>query len=80
MPSTELLKTLRNALLAEQEKRMKQRGLTPGLAAREQLYSKLDQMKANRERLGNPYPEPTAADLTDLIAYLITRAEAAVKG
>ena len=66
MPSTELLKTLRNALLAEQEKRMKQRGLTPGLAAREQLYSKLDQMRENRERLNNPYRELTATERADL--------------
>ena len=48
MPSIELLRGLRAALLAELEKRQRQRGLQPGLGAREQLYFKLDKMKANR--------------------------------
>jgi hypothetical protein len=67
MPSIELLKTLRNALLAEQEKRMKQRGLEPGLDARMQLYTKLDRMAANREALGNPYPEVSGKERADLV-------------
>ena len=75
MPSVELLRGLRAALLAEQEKRQKQRGLEPGLGAREQLYFKLDKMRANREQLGNPYPELTAAQKADLEGYLIETAQ-----
>ena len=75
MPSLESLRALRAALLTEQEKRQRQRGLEPGLGAREQLYFKLDKMRANREQLGNPYPELTAAQKADLEGYLIETAQ-----
>jgi hypothetical protein len=75
MPSVELLRGLRAALLTEREKRMRQRGLEPGLAAREQLYFKLDKMKANREQLGNPYPEVSVKERADLESYLIETAQ-----
>jgi hypothetical protein len=75
VPSLESLRALRAALLTEQEKRQRQRGLEPGLGAREQLYFKLDKMKANREQLGNPYPEVTAAQKADLESYLIEAAQ-----
>jgi hypothetical protein len=37
-------------------------------------------MKDRRKQLGSPYAPPTQAEKDDLIAYLTTRAEAAVKG
>jgi hypothetical protein len=79
MPRIELLKTLRNALIGEQEKRMRQRGLEPGLDGRMQLYVRLDRMRENRERLNNPYPEVTAAEKDDLVRYLAERAAATAK-
>jgi hypothetical protein len=79
MPSIEMMRQLQRALLVEQEKRMKQRGLQPGLGAREQLYSRLDQMRARREALGRPYAPPTAAEKDDLVSYLSERADAAAK-
>ena len=75
MPSVELLRGLRAALLAEQEKRQKQRGLEPGLGAREQLYFKLDKMAENRRKLSGEEPQPlTKAEMVDLEQYLIDRA------
>jgi hypothetical protein len=78
-PSTELLKTLRRVLLDEQARRAKQRGLEPGLDGRTQLYVKLDQMRENRERLGNPYSEVSPKERADLIAYLTARAAETAK-
>jgi hypothetical protein len=61
--------------LAEQEKRQKQRGLEPGLGAREQLYSKLDKMAENRRKLSGEELRPlTKAELVDLEEYLADRA------
>jgi hypothetical protein len=77
MPSRELLIALRDALLREQEKRMRQRGLDPGIGMREQLYRRLDGMKERREALGRPYAPPTQAERDDLIAYLTETAERA---
>jgi hypothetical protein len=71
MPSVELLRQLQRVLIGEQEKRMKQRGLTPGLDGRAQLYTKLDDMRARREALGRPYAPPTAAERADLETYLL---------
>ena len=82
MPSIELLRTLRNALIVEQEKRQRQRGLLPGVDGRTQLYLKLDQMRENREQLGNPYPEVSPkerADLEDYLTALAQRYAAAAK-
>jgi hypothetical protein len=80
MPSAELLKALRKQILAEMEKRARQRGLDLGKDYRTILYERLDAMKERREQLGSPYAPPTQAEKDDLIAYLTTRAEAAVKG
>ena len=75
MPSVESLRGLRAALLAEQEKRQKQRGLEPGLGAREQLYFKLDKMAENRRKLSGEELRPlTKAELVDLEQYLADRA------
>jgi hypothetical protein len=82
MPSIELLRQLQRALIGEQEKRMKQRGLEPGLDARTQLYVRLDRMRENREQLGNPYPEVSPkerADLEDYLTALAQRYAAAAK-
>jgi len=82
MPSIELLRQLQRALLGEQEKRQKQRGLMPGLDARTQLYVRLDRMRENREQLGNPYPEVSPkerADLEDYLTALAQRYAAAAK-
>jgi hypothetical protein len=79
MPSIELLRTLRNALIVEQEKRQRQRGLQPGLDGRAQLYTRLDAMRARREALGRPYAPSTQAERDDLISYLSERAEATAK-
>jgi hypothetical protein len=79
MANVELLKGLRLKILAEMEKRAKQRGLDPGKDMRSILYERLDSMKARRAELGNPYPEVTAAEKTDLIAYLSERAQATAK-
>ena len=75
MPSIELLRQLQRALIGEQEKRMRQRGLTPGLDGRAQLYVKLDQMRENRDRLGSPYPEMSPKERADLETYLRETAE-----
>jgi hypothetical protein len=75
MPSIELLRTLRNALIVEQEKRQRQRGLLPGVDGRTQLYLKLDQMRENRDRLGSPYPEMSPKERADLETYLRETAE-----
>ena len=82
MPSIELLRQLQRALIGEQEKRMKQHGLEPGLDARTQLYVRLDRMRENREQLGNPYPEVSPkerADLEDYLTALAQRYAAAAK-
>jgi hypothetical protein len=71
MPSTEFLLALRRALLTEQETRWRQKGYNPTISARVQLYERLDKMKANRERLGSPYPEMTQAQKADLESYLV---------
>jgi hypothetical protein len=70
MPSPELLIALRDVLLREQEKRMRQRGLAPGIGMREQLYRRLDAMKERREQLGSPYPEMSPKERADLETYL----------
>ena len=75
MPSLESLRALRAALLTEQEKRQRQRGLEPGLGAREQLYFKLDKMAENRRKLSGQELRPlTKAEMVDLVAYLADRA------
>jgi hypothetical protein len=70
MPSTEKLLALRSALLAEQAKRMRQRGLQPGLDPRQQLYVKLDEMAARRRASGDKVSRPSAAALADLHVFL----------
>jgi hypothetical protein len=70
-----MMRQLQRALLGEQEKRMRQRGLTPGLDGRAQLYAKLDEMRARREALGRPYAPPTAAETDDLVDYLTETAQ-----
>jgi hypothetical protein len=75
MPSAELLKALRRAVLNEMEKRAKLRGLDLGKDYRTILYEKLDGMRERREQLGNPYREPTAAERADLQAYLTETAQ-----
>ena len=75
MPSAELLKALRRAVLTEMETRAKLRGLDLGKDMRSILYSKLDAMKARREECGNPYPAPTAAERADLETYLSETAQ-----
>ena len=75
MPRPDLLIALRDVLLREQETRMRQRGLEPGIGMREQLYRKLDAMKERREALGRPYAEATQAELADLQHYLNETAE-----
>jgi hypothetical protein len=79
MPSAELLKALRRAVLNEMEKRARQRGLDLGKDYRTILYERLDSMKARREELNNPYPKSTKAELDDLVAYLAERAAATAK-
>jgi hypothetical protein len=79
MPSVEMLRQLQRALIVEQEKRMRQKGLDPGIGMREQLYRRLDGMKQRREALGRPYAPPTAAETDDLVAYLTERAAATTK-
>jgi hypothetical protein len=79
MPSAELLKALRRAVLTEMETRAKLRGLDLGKDMRSILYSKLDAMKERREQLGNPYLKPTRAQLADLQAYLTARAAETAK-
>jgi hypothetical protein len=75
VPSLESLRALRAALLTEQEKRQRQRGLEPGLGAREQLYFKLDKMAENRRKLSGEEPQPlTKAERVDLEEYLADRA------
>jgi hypothetical protein len=75
VPSLESLRALRAALLTEQEKRQRQRGLEPGLGAREQLYFKLDKMAENRRKLSGQELRPlTKAEMVDLVAYLADRA------
>jgi hypothetical protein len=80
MANAELLKALRLKILGEMERRARQRGLDLGKDYRTILYERLDAMKNRRKQLGSPYAEPTQAEKDDLIAYLTTRAEAAVKG
>jgi hypothetical protein len=77
MPSIELIKALRQQILAEMEKRARQRGLDLGKDMRTILYERLDAMKARREALGSPYPAATKAGIDDLTAYLTERAQAA---
>jgi hypothetical protein len=79
MANAELLKGLRLKILAEMEKRARQRGLDLGKDMRSILYSKLDAMKERRQQLGNPYGTPTRAERSDLIAYLTERAKAGTK-
>jgi hypothetical protein len=75
MANVELLKGLRLKILAEMEKRARQRGLDLGKDMRSILYSKLDAMKSRREELGNPYPKATKAERADLQAYLTETAQ-----
>jgi hypothetical protein len=75
MASIELLKALRHKILAEMEKRAKQRGLDLGKDYRTILYERLDSMRARREALGTPYAPPTAAERADLESYLIETAQ-----
>jgi hypothetical protein len=78
MPNTELLRALRRALLAEQEKRAKQRGWPLG-DPRMALYEKLDRMAENRKRLNGELPQLTAAQRADLGAFLSALAARSTK-
>jgi hypothetical protein len=69
MPNIELLRALRRALLAEQEKRAKQRGWPLG-DPRTVLYEKLDRMAENRRRLDGELPQLSPAQRADLSAFL----------
>jgi hypothetical protein len=75
MADIELLKALRHKILAEMEKRAKQRGLDLGNDYRTLLYERLDGMRARREALGTPYAPPTAAEKADLVNYLTATAQ-----
>jgi hypothetical protein len=70
VPSVELLLALRRALLAEQERRARQRGWPLGADVRTVLYQKLDDMAARRRAVsGEPVPL-TVAQRVDLVSYL----------
>jgi len=73
VPNIELLKALRSQILAEMEKRARLRGLDLGKDMRTIVYERLDAMRGRREALGDPYPEPTSAQLAELEAYLSKR-------
>jgi len=71
MPSIELLKALRAALLREQKKRAKQRGWPLGSDPRLALYQRLDEMAARRRAIDGPLPRLTPAQKADLSAFLL---------
>jgi len=77
MPSIELIKALRHAVLAEMEKRARQRGLDLGKDMRTILYEKLDAMQARRQALGEQPRPLTTAEKADLMEYLRRRASSA---